>query len=198
MSIHSDHFATNSAYSVAAYVKGEVFLTQLDYILGEADFDRGMLEYYFRWRFQHPNANDFIRVMEKQSGLELDWFKEYFVYTTKTIDYGIGEVADAGAGQTRLTLEKIGAMPMPLDVLVTYADGSTELFNIPLRIMRGHKPAPIRYGDSAFTVLEDWPWTHPTYETMLDRPLDEIVSIEIDPSGRLADTDRENNRYRQE
>jgi hypothetical protein len=134
--------------------------------------------------------------MEKRSGLELDWFKEYFVYTTKTIDYGIREVAAAPNGQTRLLLEKVGPMPMPLDVLVTYADGSSELLNIPLRMMRGHKPAASWYADSAFTVLEDWPWTHPTYEAILERPLDQILSVEIDPSGRLADVDRQNNTYR--
>jgi len=198
LSVHSDHFATNSAYSVAAYVKGQVFLTQLSYIMGDAAFDQAMLDYYYTWRYHHPNANDFIRVMEKRSGLELDWFKEYFVYTTKTIDYGVQDVATAADGKTRLTLEKAGLMPMPLDVLVTYTDGSSELLNIPLRIMRGHKMAGERYSDSTFKVLEDWPWTHPTYEAMLDRPFDQVVSVQIDPSGRLADVNRENNVYRSE
>ncbi|HFC00357.1 MAG TPA: M1 family peptidase, partial [Phaeodactylibacter sp.] len=69
---HADHFNTNYAYGVASYVKGAIFLHQLQYIIGQEAFDKGMLEYYNTWKFKHPNSNDFIRVMEKVSGLELD------------------------------------------------------------------------------------------------------------------------------
>ena len=74
---HADHFVTNTAYGIAAYVKGAVFLAQLEYVIGKEAFRKGMLRYYNTWKFKHPNANDFIRVMEKQSGLELDWYREY-------------------------------------------------------------------------------------------------------------------------
>ena len=52
------------------------------------------MEYYNEWRFKHPNPNDFIRVAEKVSGMELDWYKEYWVYSIKTIDYAVGDVTD--------------------------------------------------------------------------------------------------------
>jgi hypothetical protein len=54
--------------------------------------DKILLAYYNTWRFKHPNPNDFIRVAEKVSGMELDWYKEYWIYTTKTIDYAVGDV----------------------------------------------------------------------------------------------------------
>jgi hypothetical protein len=57
-----------------------------------------MLEYYRQWRFKHPNVNDFIRLAEKTSGLKLDWYKEYWVNSTKTIDYGL-TVCGKGAAQ---------------------------------------------------------------------------------------------------
>lgn len=196
MSMHSDHFNTNAAYGVAAYTKGSVFLTQLSYVIGQEQFDQGMLDYYYTWRYKHPNANDFIRIMEKRSGLELDWYKEYFVFTTRTIDYSINEVSEAGAGKTQVSLRKLGLMPMPLDLLVTYTDGSSELFHIPLRIMRGHKEKEASwYGDVEYTVLEDWPWTHPSYEFTLDADPGQIEQISIDPTGRLADGDLENNVF---
>ena len=87
LSTHADHFNTNYAYSVASYVKGAVFLNQMRYIIGQKAFDKGMLEYYDTWKFKHPNDNDFVRVMEKVSGLELDWYREYWVNTTHTVDY---------------------------------------------------------------------------------------------------------------
>ncbi|MCB0662563.1 MAG: M1 family metallopeptidase, partial [Saprospiraceae bacterium] len=130
LSIHADHFSTSYAYWLTAYTGGETFLEQLRYIMGEEAHAKGMLDYYWTWRFKHPNSNDFIRVMEKASGLELDWFKEYFIYTTHTIDYGVKSV-EASGNSTKITLEKIGKFPMPLDVLVTYENGTSEMFNIP-------------------------------------------------------------------
>lgn len=192
LSTHSDHFQTNSAYSVAAYVKGAVFLHQLQYIIGTKAFDKGMLDYFDQWKFKHPNANDFIRIMEKVSGLELDWYREYFVNTTYTVDYSVKSIIPGGgAGTAKITLERVGKMPMPLDVAVTYTDGSVEIFNIPLRIMRGNKTND--YEDAKYTVAEDWPWTHPTYDLRIPVNVGKIKSVEIDPSRRLADLERGNN-----
>ena len=87
MTTHADHFNTNFAYSNAAYSKGAVFLSQLGYITGEETRNKILLEYYKQWRFKHPNSNDFLRVAEKTSGLQLDWYKEYFDNGTKKIDY---------------------------------------------------------------------------------------------------------------
>jgi len=190
---HADHFVTNTAYGVAAYVKGAVFLSQLEYIIGQKAFRAGMLRYFDTWKFKHPNSNDFIRVMEKQSGLELDWYREYWVNTVHTIDYGIKSVEEAQkpAGKTVVTLEKNGIMPMPLDVLVLYADGRKELFNIPLRIMRGHKQQ--EDPEMPFKVLEDWPWVNPTYQFTLDAAPSEILDIIIDPDGRMADVNPDDN-----
>ena len=76
---------------------------------------------------------------------------------------------------------------MPIDVQLTYTDGSTEMYNIPLRIMRGEKT------EGNIKVVEDWPWTNPEYTLMLDRSKSDIQSIEIDPTKRLADIDGQNN-----
>lgn len=190
LSTHADHFVTNSAYGVAAYTKGAIFLEQLRYIIGEANFRKGMLRYYDTWKFKHPNSNDFIRVMEKVSGLELDWYREYWANTTHTIDYAVKSL-DAAGSQARLVLGKVGVMPMPVDLAVVFQDGSRAYFNIPLRIMRGHKPA--QEGGISYTILEDWPWTNPTYEFVLDVPPGNIREVIIDPAGRLADVNRENN-----
>src|SRR5690606_5477286 len=77
LSTHADHFHTNTAYGAAAYSKGAVFREQLGYIIGAENRAKGMLKYWDTWQFKHPNINGFIRVMEKGSGLELDWYKEY-------------------------------------------------------------------------------------------------------------------------
>ncbi|MGH1337955.1 MAG: M1 family metallopeptidase [Aureispira sp.] len=220
MSTHADHFNTNFAYGQAAYSKGAVFLGQLQYIIGETTFDKGMLSYYNEWRFKHPNPNDFIRVMEKESGLELDWYKEYWVHTTNKVDYAIADVVKGNKSSadttvvkakdkqyfiasgkverkgTSIYLERKGKMPMPLDVVVTYKQGKLtqiKTFNIPLEIMRGSKPDEMKNGNQ--TVMPDWKWTHPVYELNIPIKYADIEKIEIDPSLRLADIDRENNTW---
>jgi hypothetical protein len=191
MSTHADHYHTNQAYSSAAYSKGAVFLAQLGYVIGEEARDRAMLKYFNTWKFRHPNANDLVRVMEKESGLELDWYKEYFVYSTKTIDYGIKEVKASGTN-TEITLERIGLMPMPIDLVITYNDGSKESIYMPLVIMRGEKPEEV--GAPKRIHTEAWPWTNLTKTLVLTKPFSSIKSVEIDPSKRLADVQQENNR----
>ncbi|MBO9730539.1 MAG: M1 family metallopeptidase [Chitinophaga sp.] len=188
---HSDHYNTNYGYSLTAYSKGAVFLEQLGYVIGAANRDAGLLRYYHEWRFKHPNANDFIRVMEKQSGIELDWYKQYFINSVKHIDYGIDSVYEKG-NKTIVRLRKVGYMPMPIDFMVTDKNGTKELHYIPLSIMYGEKPNET---PAIKRVVEPvWYWTHPTYEVELNVPLSNIKELEIDPSQRMADVDRSNNK----
>jgi len=189
-STHSDHYNTNYAYGNAAYSKGAVFMAQLGYIVSDSIRDRILLSYYHQWRFKHPNPNDFIRVAEKESGMELDWYKEYWIYSTKTIDYAVGDINTVD-GKPQITIKRIGKMPMPIDVLVTYKDGSQEMHYMPLDLMYGIKPAE---GSAPRIVHPEWRWTHPEYSFPISHSIQDIRSIEIDPSQRLADVNRGNNK----
>ncbi len=191
MSTHSDHYHTNTAYSSAAYSKGATFIAQLGYVIGDEVRDRGMLRYFDTWKFKHPNVNDLVRIMEKESGMELDWYKEYFVNSTKTIDYGIKAVNPQG-NETEIVLERVGLMPMPVDLVITYKDGSSELIYLPLVIMRGEKLVEKDMPKRSMT--SDWPWTNLTKTVKIAQKKDNIKSIEIDPSMRMADLERKNNK----
>lgn len=190
MTTHADHFNTNFAYSYAAYSKGAVFLSQLGYITGEETRNKILLEYYRQWRFKHPNVNDFLRVAEKTSGLQLDWYKEYFVNGTKTIDYSIDSLWEEG-GKTKIRLMRKGEMPMPIDVVLTFKDGSQQLHYVPMYLMFGEKPAE---NEMQRKVYPAWKWTHPTYVIEFDKRLSELTTVEIDPTFRMADVDRKNNK----
>lgn len=192
LTTHADHYNRNSAYGAATYTKGAVFVEQLSYIMGEENFRKGMKRMWNDWKFKHPTGHDVIRIMEKTSGLELDWYYDYFIASTKTIDYGVKSV-EAEGNQTKITLERIGMMPMPLDVVVTYQDGSQESIYLPMVIMRGEKPEEAGQPSRAMTVK--WPWTNYTKEVMLSRPIGDVRSVEIDPSMRLADVERANNKF---
>lgn len=187
---HADFYNTNRAYGVAVYYKGAMLLHQLGYVIGEEALQKGLLRYYNTWKFKHPNPTDFRRIMEKESGLELGWYFQQWVNTTNTIDYGIKTVINTN-DSTFVTLEKKGLMPMPLDIEVTFKDGSKVQYYIPLRIMRGEKPQEDK--SLPREILADWPWTNPEYTFAIPQKANIIKLIEIDPSERMADVDRENN-----
>ena len=190
LTTHADHFNTNAAYSPAAYSKGEVFMEQLGYIVGAGARDKIILEYYKQWRFKHPDANDFIKLAEDVSGIQLDWYQMYFVNSTKTIDYGIDSLWEEN-GISKIRLRRTGLMPMPIDLQLTLKDGSTQMHYIPLNLMYGEKPAEIK-GETR-TSYEPWKWTHPTYIIEFNNKLIDLQKAEIDPSKRMADINRKNN-----
>jgi len=180
LTTHADRYHINTAYSVASYSKGSIFLSQLEYIIGAENTAKGIKKYFTDFSFKHPTPNDIKRSMEKVSGIHLDWYLNEWTQTLHTIDYGVKSVEG-----NRITLERIGKMPMPIDIEVTYKDGSKEHFNIPLRIMRGNKP-------TSATVIEDWGWAIPTYTFTTSK---NIKSVVIDKSNLMADINDENNVF---
>ena len=83
-------------------------------------------------------------------------------------------------------------MPMPIDLQLTFKDGTKELHYIPLNLMYGEKPVE----DSSIQrkTYEAWKWTSSTYIVETNRKLADLTFVEIDPSQRLADTERKNNK----
>jgi hypothetical protein len=193
LSTHADHYTTNFAHSMDAYTKGAVFMNQLEYLVGKPVFDKALLRYFNTWKFKHPNPNDCIRIFEKESGLELDWYKEEMVNTLNNTDYSIANVEKDGRKTTKITLERKGKTPMPLDILVTYDGGEQDIFHIPLTLMYGNKVREAMKID--FEVQQPWAWVNPTYSFIVNKRLSKIAKIEIDPSQRMADIDKSNNIF---
>jgi len=191
MSTHADHYNTNFAYSVASYSKGSVFVEQLGYIVGAPVRDKILLEYYKQWRFKHPNAADFVRIAEKVSDMKLDWYKEFWTMSTKTIDYSIDSLWEEG-GMTKIRLKQIGLIPMPIDLQISFKDGTKELHYVPLDLMYGEKP--IEDSTIPRKIYDPWKWTHSSFTIETNRKLADFTTVEIDPSQRLADVDRKNNK----
>tara|TARA_R100000935_G_scaffold14547_2_gene29169 strand:+ start:4669 stop:6537 length:1869 start_codon:yes stop_codon:yes gene_type:complete len=187
---HADRYELNFAYGVAAYSKGAIFLSQLGYIIGQDKLMETLRKYYQDFKFKHPTPNDIKRTAEKVSGMELDWYLTDWTQTTNTIDYGIKAV-EADGQKTNVSLERIGLMPMPIDILVLYNDGTQETFYAPLRMMYGEKENP--YPNLKRTVLQDWPWANTNYDLILDKELNNVKAIVLDPSQLMADVNEENN-----
>jgi aminopeptidase N len=189
MSTPANFFNTNYAYNTNAYYKGAVFLRQLGYIVGESQMDKILLEYYREWRFKHPDPNDFIRICEQVSGIQLQWYKQYLMYTTKTVDYTIDSLWEEN-GVSKIRLKRIGEMPMPIDLELRFKDGTKEIHYVPLSLMYGAKPAET---NNKPILHDEWRWIDPTYIVEFKRRLMDLKEAEIDPTRRLADIERNNN-----
>ncbi|NVJ88549.1 MAG: M1 family metallopeptidase [Flavobacteriaceae bacterium] len=179
LSTHSDRYNTNWAYGTASYSKGAIFLSQLEYVIGKENVAKGLKKYFNDFSFKHPTPNDIKRTMEKISGIHLDWYLNEWTQTTHTIDYGVKSIDGKS-----ITLERIGQMPMPIDVDVEYTDGTKESFNIALEMMRGNKP-------TTATILKDWGWAYPTYTFTTPK---EVKSVQLNTSGLMADVKPDNNK----
>lgn len=186
---HADRYSYNFAYGVSAYAKGAVFLDQLEYIIGGDNLKKTIKNYYNHWKFKHPKPNNFKRIAEKISGIQLDWYLTDWTATTNTIDYGIRSV-EAAKKETNIVLERLGNMPMPIELEVKFTDGKQQMYYIPLPIMRGEKDIA-----ENTKVLKDWAWAYPTYSFKIDVAKEQIKSIDINPSKKIADSNPLNNLY---
>ena len=167
-------------------------LAQLRYIIGDENFEETLKrDILSDWAFKHPTPNDFFRSAEKTIwlgvGMVFDRLDPNHQYT---IDYGV-KGAVATKGQTKITLERVGLMPMPVEIQLILKDGSTVNYYIPLQMMRGEKPIK----DST-VLLNDWAWSYPEYSFSIDVNTSEIESITLDVNNATADVNKENNQLK--
>ena len=190
-STNANRYDYNMAYESTAYSKGAVFLAQLGYVIGQENLSKTIKDYYDTHKFTHPTPNDFRRIAERVSGIQLKWYLTDWTQTTNQIDYGIKSVKETNKNTT-ITLERIGSMPMPLDILINYNDGSYEIQYIPISLMRGEKKNPYNL---PWSINKDWAWSRPEYTLLIEREKKDITAIVVDPTGYMADVNRNNNEY---
>ena len=189
---NSNRYKFNRAYESTAYSKGFVFLSQLRYIIGLEAFKKTIKNYYDTYKFTHPLPNDLRRIAEQSSGILLNWYLTDWTQTTNRIDYGISDI-NTSEEKSVITLERIGLMPMPLEVLVKFKSGKESIYYIPIDLMRGEKKKP-EYARN-WIQIPDWSWAHKKYSFEIDHKLDSILSIDINPTRLIADTDESNNIF---
>lgn len=184
-----DHHDNGTAYTYASYIKGETFLVELGYIVGEENLSKIMLKYYDEWAMKHPTERDFIHIAQLVSGMDLKWFQHYWINTTKTIDYGIRNVK-YDPQSTTITLVNKGGVPMPIDFSILTKDKKVINYNIPLNLTRVWKTKDI-YGN--IQTLPYWAWTQQEYSFTIPYTKSQLSAMGIDFSQRLADVNPQDN-----
>ena len=204
LTTHADRFSSSRNYGMSSYDKGSVFLSQLGYVIGDGVLTEVLKEYYNQYVFTHPDPEKFIRVAEKVSGQELDWYLMDWAQTTKTIDYAVVDSEIVLSQKTTycdslitsgrehehslLSLKRKGEMAIPSDVLIETESGLVKKYHIPLLMSRGHKPLG---GD--VRLLEPWSWAKKHYSFDVCVAKESLAKVVVDPLNKSADTDKKNN-----
>lgn len=173
------------------YYKTGVMLYNLRYVLGEELYLKAMQYYFDTWKFAHPYTEDFRDAIIQYTQVDLNWFFDQWLETTKFIDYEIEDVdkisSEGDSTTYEIEFEREGGMQMPIDFTVTLEDGRKIKYYIPNTWFVKETDAivlPKWYG---------WDLLQPTYKTRIKVP-GKIETVEIDPDRYLADVDLTNNK----
>jgi len=194
MSLFSDSYLSHASYWVNAYDKGGAFLIHLINIAGFKSMLDFLKNYYARWQFKHPGPADMLRVAEKTTGMELDWFYNEWVESTHTVDYAVKEVG-ANGDKTRIVIEKKGGMPVPVDVLVIMKNNDYRMYHIPYFRTLQYRRTPNFVEPEKFTALRPWYDGFPEYTFEVPVPAEDVQTVVIDPWFFTLDIDPGNNAW---
>jgi hypothetical protein len=136
-----------------AYQKPALMLQILRHeVLGKERFDPAFRAYIRAWAYKHPSPADFFRIMRDASGMDLDWFWRDWIYTTARLDQAVDSL-----GTEKIFLSNRGTMTLPLEMDLTYQDGSTERVKLPVEMWNlGPRFAyPLKSGKTVTRVVLD-------------------------------------------
>ncbi|TDN40143.1 M1 family peptidase [Hymenobacter sp. UV11] len=114
-----------SGYGNNSYGKASLSYLALKDMLGDELFKKSLHAYMDRWHGKHPIPWDYFNSMSSASGQDLTWFFHNWFFTNGYIDLALTK-ADRTAQGTAITIQNVGGFAVPVDLRVTYADGSTE------------------------------------------------------------------------
>ena len=173
-------------YGNQAYSKPAATLVMLrEQVLEPAQFDRALHEYAANWIFKKPQPADFFRTIVNGAGEQLNWFWRGLFYTSYANDQALTNVETQNASELtggpstkkyyhRITIEQKAGLVMPIQLGITYDDGSTATVKLPADVWR--------FNEKTFT-----------YGFFSDKPLSQVV---VDPNEVFADINRENNTWK--
>ncbi|MFQ5510237.1 MAG: M1 family aminopeptidase [Candidatus Krumholzibacteriia bacterium] len=122
-------------YYTMVYRKAALMFFALRYVVGEETMERILKKYFEEWKLKHVNEERFRKVCEEVSGQDLGWFFEEWLHTKKLCDYRLAEMKSSASERgdsytTRVKIERLGEIIMPLAVEFTFADGSTQTVSV--------------------------------------------------------------------
>lgn len=135
----SYQIAAYSSYRYHAYVPSSMAYYFLQEALGDSVFKASLYGFIERWKGKHPTPYDFFNTFVNLSGQKLFWFFKPWFFDKAYADMGIKKVTM----DNKIVVENVGGLPLPVEVLCEFEDGSTELYKESPAIWRFGEPAII-------------------------------------------------------
>lgn len=163
------------------YYKTATMLYSLQYVLGDELFHNAMKNYFNQWRFAHPYFDDFRTSIIQYTHVDLNWFFDEWLETTKRLDYGIKGIKRlSGRDSFRVRFVRNGEMQMPVDFTVIARDGNRYNYHIPNTWFEKET------NDLILDKWYGWGGWNKTYDAHIQVPSG-IKRVELDTTKRLAD-----------
>ena len=152
---YANRFRTDGNLGALAYIKPAMGLYVLrGKVLGAEVFDAAFREYTRRWAFKHPQPADFFRTIEDVTGQDLDWFWRGWFFTTAALDQAVESVTQR-AGQVSVVIRSGGQLVLPVELTLTYGDGTTEVRRFPVEIWyKGDRYTAVIATDKTVTAAQ--------------------------------------------
>lgn len=145
-------------------------------IIGRERFDHAFKKYIQHWAYKHPTPNDFFRIIENETGENLNWFWRGMFQHNWQMDQSISEVRypemDPKKGAL-ITIQNLGKLPMPIEVEVTTISGKKITVKLPVEIWERNKF-----------------WTFKVNST------EQLTEVRLDPRHVYPDINPENNIWK--
>jgi aminopeptidase N len=169
------------------YYKTATMLYNMRYVLGEELFLKSMQNYFNTWKIAHPYVEDFRNTIIQYSHVDLNWFFDQWLTTTKNIDYKIKSVKPAKQkGKYIIEIERLGEMQMPVEFTIISKNKKQYNYYIPNNWFTKKTTA------KTLPKWIGWGKLNPVYKVEVEVP-EGIKDVIIDPSMEMADVNRLNN-----
>jgi hypothetical protein len=154
---------SDNDYAVGVYFKPAMGLWTLEGVVGSARFHQAMSSYVADYRFQHPTGAEFRQSLERSLGGQ-SWFFDDYMVDGEVIEYVAGPIETSARGST-VKVRRVGGVRVPVEILITFADGTTR--------------------------LETWDGQNASFVFPASQP---VRQVDVDPEGKLkAEMVRSNN-----
>jgi hypothetical protein len=123
MMVPSYNLSRFRSYRSASYLRPGEAYDILRSTLGEEMFLKALHEYMNSWNGKHPIPYDFFFTFNNVTGEDLSWYWNPWFFEFGYPDLAIKNVIYEN-GVTKISIEKIGNIPIPINLEITYADSS--------------------------------------------------------------------------
>jgi len=122
---HDSLFGQASVFAFNQYGKAALGYLALKDLMGDEAFKKGLHTFMERWNGKRPLPWDMFNSFNNAGVGDHSWFFKNWFFGYNYMDLAVGDVRTDG-GSHNVKVHNPGGMAMPLDLILNYADGTSE------------------------------------------------------------------------